>query len=72
MANHATKTPLREHVLLDPRGKPVGVYLSMRDYRKLRSLVGDYLDHQWFERRKHEKPLPFKRVLNDLKRKGIL
>lgn len=69
---HNKKSSLREHVLVGPRGNPVGVYLPLKEYKKLRSLLEDALDHKVFEERKHEKPIPFVRVLNDLKRKGIL
>ncbi|TSC71597.1 MAG: hypothetical protein G01um101438_1028 [Parcubacteria group bacterium Gr01-1014_38] len=71
MANHK-KPILHEHVLVGPRGNPLGVYIPMKEYKKLRSLLEDALDHKVFEQRKHEKPIPFARVLNDLKRKGIL
>lgn len=71
MAGRA-KATIREHLVLDPAGKPVGVYLSLADYQKVRTLLEDAVDHRWFEKRKHEKPLPFTRVLHELKRKGIL
>ena len=63
---------LHEQFVVDTNGHPKAVVLGIREYRKLRRQLEDLEDVRYIKAHRHEKTLPFDRVVSRLKAKRLV
>ncbi|MBI4357793.1 MAG: hypothetical protein HY584_00715 [Candidatus Omnitrophica bacterium] len=63
---------IRERVIINENGNAVSVVLSIKDYRKLISLLADVVDSQYIAHHRKDPKRPFADFMNDLRDKGLV
>jgi len=62
----------REQYMVDAHGHPTAVVLGIREYRKLLRQLEDAEDIKYIKTHRHEKSVPFTKIVAELKTKGLL